>query len=157
MKCKYLKTRSKNKKYYGYCTKDKIEVSLYCNKCKDEIYNQYKEKMQKKKVRVSNPIRKTSNKQNKRQNKRYSIIYPDLKKCAYCGYNRSIELNEVFEGKNRQASMLNGFIVPLCHNCHTMFHNNREFSLYYKKMFQKEYEKSHTREDFIKLIGRNYL
>jgi hypothetical protein len=26
-----------------------------------------------------------------------------------------------------------------------------------KQLYQKEYEKTHSREDFIKLIGRSYL
>lgn len=161
MKCKYLKIRKKNNKVYGCCLKFKIEKNIYCNECKEEISKQYKElynkKIEKLKIKQHNPIKKVSKKQNRRQNKRFSIIYHDLKKCAYCGSYEGIELNEVFEGKNRQVSMLNGFIVPLCHFCHERFHNDRKFSLYYKELFQREFEKNNAREEFIKLIGRNYL
>lgn len=161
MKCKYLKIRKKNNKIYGYCSKFKIEKNIYCNECKDIISEQYtkiyNKKIEKLKTKQCNTFRKVSKKQNKRQKYRFSIIYHDLTKCAYCGSYRAIELNEVFEGKNRQVSMLNGFVVPLCHFCHEKFHNDRNFSLYYKEMFQKEFEKTHSRDEFIKLIGRNYL
>jgi hypothetical protein len=35
--------------------------------------------------------------------------------------------------------------------------NGRELDLMLKQHCQMEYEKTHSREDFIKLIGRNYL
>lgn len=36
-------------------------------------------------------------------------------------------------------------------------HFNKEFDVYVKKECQRKYEETHTREEFIKLIGRNYL
>lgn len=36
-------------------------------------------------------------------------------------------------------------------------HFNREMDSELKKLYQKEYEKYHTREEFIKLIGKSYL
>lgn len=62
---------------------------------------------------------------------------------------------------NRKISEKNGFKVWLCAEHHNMSNNsvhfNREMSLILKKLYQKEYEKTHSREEFIKLIGRNYL
>jgi hypothetical protein len=64
-------------------------------------------------------------------------------------------------GKNRQSSIKNGFCVGLCtyhHNgSNEAVHFNIQNDLILKRVYQKEYEKTHSREEFIKLIGRNYL
>lgn len=39
----------------------------------------------------------------------------------------------------------------------TSVHFNKEMDLELKRVYQKEYEKNHTREEFIKLIGKSYL
>lgn len=36
-------------------------------------------------------------------------------------------------------------------------HGNREMDLVLKRLYQQEYEKNHSREDFINLIGKSYL
>jgi len=161
MKCKYLKIRKKNNKIYGYCSKFRVEKNIYCKECKELINEQLKEEYQKKldkiKSKPHTPMKKRSNKLTKAEKYRFSIIGLEKEKCSYCGSYGAIEVNEVFEGKNRQVSIKNGFCVSLCHRCHQKFHDNREFNLYYKRLFQKEFEKTHSREEFIKLIGRNYL
>lgn len=91
------------------------------------------------------------------ERKRYSIIYDDLSKCAECKNTFGIEKNEVYEGSKRITSMKNGFVVPLCQSCHRRFHNDRQFALKYKMMFQRAYELDHSREEFINLIHRSYL
>lgn len=61
---------------------------------------------------------------------------------------------------NRRVSEANGFIVPLCRDHHTGndgVHFNKRMDLFLKRKCQEEFEKTHTREDFLKLIGRNYL
>ena len=161
MKCRFLKIRKKNNKIYGYCSKFRVEKNIYCKECKDLINEQLKEEYQKKisksKNEVYKPIKSRSNRLVKAEKYRFSIIGLEKEKCSYCGSYRSIEVNEVFEGKNRQVSIKNGFCISLCYECHEKFHNDREFNLYYKRLFQKEFEKTHSREEFIKLIGRNYL
>ena len=42
MNCKYYKTRTKKYKKYGYCTKYKKEVSLFCKDCEKIEYKEYK-------------------------------------------------------------------------------------------------------------------
>jgi transposase-like protein len=91
------------------------------------------------------------------ERKRYSIIYDDLTKCAECKTTFRVEKNEVYEGSKRVASMKNGFVVPLCQSCHSRFHNDRQFALKYKMMFQRAYELEHSREEFLNLIHRSYL
>lgn len=91
--------------------------------------------------------------------KRRSILN-NLDYCYFCG-RPSECIHEVFFGANRQISIKNGFCVGLCNNHHNAtnesVHHNREMDLELKRLYQREYEKTHTREDFLKLIGRSYL
>ena len=91
------------------------------------------------------------------ERKRFSIIYDNLQKCAECKNTFGVEKNEVYEGSKRTTSMKYGFVVPLCHTCHKRFHNDREFALKYKRMFQRSYEQEHSHDEFMELIHRNYL
>lgn len=156
-KCKYLKQRQKNYKWYGYCTKKGEIVPLFCKGC-DDI--EYKEKK---------TLKSRTNKQAKKEKERFSIIYTDLTKCCECGlktgdfdkrinqYTR-IEKNEVFEGSYRQVSIRLGMIAPLCIFCHKQFHKDiLGMNLSYKVKFEKEYLKTHTREEFIKTFGQDYI
>lgn len=155
-KCKYLKQRQKDYKWYGYCSKKREIVPLFCKGCDDM---EFKEKK---------TLKSHTNKQAKKEKERFSIIYPDLTKCCECGlktgdfdkrinqYTR-IEKNEVFEGSFRQVSIRLGMIAPLCIFCHKLFHKDIIMNLKYKVKFQKEYMKTHTREEFIKTFGQDYI
>ena len=96
--------------------------------------------------------------------KRYSIITNDLEHCIECG--RSIvELHEVFfGGRNRNKSIEDGLVIPLCKKYHHQgnlvgIHKDKELNLKYKKIAEfiwlKHYNK--TEEEFIKRYGKNYL
>ena len=92
--------------------------------------------------------------------KRYSILN-NLDKCFFCGKTAEC-IHEVYFGTaNRQISIKNGFCAGLCNKHHNIsknsVHNNRCMDLQLKKLYQEEYEKTHTRQDFINLIGKNYL
>lgn len=156
-KCKYLKQRQKNYKWYGYCTKRRKIVPLFCKECDVVEYKEQK------------TLKSRTNKQAKREKERFSIIYRDLTKCCNCGlktgdfdkrinqYTR-IEKNEVFEGSYRQVSIRLGMIAPLCIFCHKQFHKDiLGMNLSYKIKFEKEYLKTHTREEFIKTFGQDYI
>ena len=91
---------------------------------------------------------------------RYSILN-NLDKCFFCGGPAEC-IHEVFFGTaNRQISIENGFCVGLCHQEHNLsnksVHRDRKMDLKLKKTYQTEYEKKHTRADFINLIGKSYL
>ena len=147
MYCKNLKFRTKKGIKYTYCSILKKEINKSeCNyNCKYKEYKTY------------TPIKKRSNKLIKREKERYSIIYQDLSRCCLCGSKIGIELNEIYEGSYRQRSIDYGMVTPLCHNCHKLFHNDSNVNLYYKVMFQKEFMKNHTLEEFIDLFGQNYI
>lgn len=92
--------------------------------------------------------------------KRYSILN-NLDKCFFCG--RPAEcIHEVYFGTaNRRISIENGFCAGLCHREHNLsnksVHKDREMDLKLKRAYQKEYMKTHTKEEFIKLIGKSYI
>lgn len=97
-----------------------------------------------------------SSKLRKLENNRYSILTTNLEKCYVCGKQKQ-DIHEVYGGANRRVSMANGLCVPLCRSCHYNATNDNQFSLQLKQICQMEYEKTHTREEWFKLIGRNYL
>lgn len=79
--------------------------------------------------------------------------------CFVCHQWGDIHLHHVFKGKNRKISDREGFVVHLCADCHNALHgkNGHRMDEYLMQTCQEEFEKTHTREEFMKLIGRNYL
>lgn len=83
--------------------------------------------------------------------------------CYMCGCWKNIEEHHIFFGTGlRSISEENGLKVHLCMECHrtgpNAVHNCKEVNLYFKKIAQQAYESQKgSREDFIKLIGKNYL
>ena len=74
--------------------------------------------------------------------------------CDYCGKQcKRLDPHEVYGGSNRQRSIKNGFVKKLCRECHS----NEKIIAQLKIDTQKEYEKEHTREAFIKIIGKSYI
>jgi len=90
-------------------------------------------------------------------------IIQKTEQCYICGSRYYLETHHIFFGNpGRRISDENGFTVRLCNNCHRVFscspHRNRKTDLHLKRTCQAAYEKQgHSREEFIKLIGRNYL
>ena len=79
--------------------------------------------------------------------------------CEDCG-SPYAQTHEVYGGAGRrQVSMKYGMQRRLCDRCHryltTARGHDRDMEL--KKMYQERFEKNHSREEFIRLFGRNYL
>lgn len=75
-------------------------------------------------------------------------------KCEYCGkVCKKLDPHEVYGGSNRKRSIVNNFVKLLCRECHS----NKDVIKQLRIDTQKEYEKNHTREEFITLIGKSYL
>lgn len=147
-KCKYLRIRHKKGIVYKYCVIKKIQCPLndnMCYSCNDKEYKEYK------------PMKKETSKQKKLEENRYSILTNNLNKCYVCKIRKKDDIHEIYAGAKKQTSMKNGFCIPICRRCHNEIQNDEEKMLVYKKRCQQEYEKTHTREEFIKLIKRNYL
>lgn len=75
-------------------------------------------------------------------------------RCDYCHkYSNRLDPHEVFGGSNRKRSIKNKFVALLCRNCH----DDNKIIEELRVKYQKEYEKNHTRDEFIRLIGKSYI
>ena len=101
-------------------------------------------------------IKKKSSRLAKLEKNRFSIITKDLEHCYLCG-NKKQELHELVEGKNRQASMKYGLVIPICRKCHILVTNNRTLQEKLHKVAQKEFKKHYKSENFVQIFGKNYL
>jgi hypothetical protein len=83
------------------------------------------------------------------------------KRCYVCGTTQNLHLHHIYMGANRKNSDKIGAWVYLCcyhHNGSSAgVHYNHKLDQELKIKAQEEYEKTHTREDFMKIIKRNYL
>ena len=149
-KCIYHRTRSHKKQYYGYCTKKKKEVPLFC-KC-DEI--EYKLKKE---------IKKRTYKQTKSENNRTSLFTDDLEHCIICG-KLNVNLHEIFFGSNhRKLSIKYGLVIPLCTDEHHNqikckgIHFDKKLQTEWHKKGQTKFNEVYPDLDFVSIFHRNYL
>lgn len=94
---------------------------------------------------------------------RKNSILQTKKECFFTGATDNLDCHHIYSGLNRKVSDENGFWVWLKHDWHIADsvndtpHNNKNVDTYLKKICQQKYEEEHTREEFMELIGRNYL
>lgn len=142
MKCKFITQRSYRKQLFLFCRKNKQQITCdTCKKCLEFEFRNYK------------PMKKKSNKLSKLERQRDKNI---VKKgiCQNCDkYSERLDPHEVFGGSNRQRSIKYGFVKRICRSCH----NSEDEINKLRKKTQLEFEKNHTREEFIKIIGKSYL
>jgi hypothetical protein len=84
-----------------------------------------------------------------------------MRVCYVCGTNAGIERHHVFGGPYRNKSDKYGFMRDLCAEHHRngkySAHRNRSLNLWLKQECQREFEKSYSREEFIREFGKSYL
>lgn len=89
-----------------------------------------------------------------------SIIQTE-KRCFVCGSERNLQNHHiVFGNPGRKNSEKYGLKVWLCREHHTGnsgVHQNRQLDLELKQVAQKAFEEDHSREEWMKVFGRNYL
>ena len=91
-----------------------------------------------------------------------SIIRGDRKgQCYLCGNICYTECHHIYGGANRKLSEKFGLKVYLCFPHHRGgregVHENRELMEQLHRIGQEAFEREHTREEFMKIFGRNYL
>ena len=92
-----------------------------------------------------------------------SILDTRSGECYWCGKECHTHLHHIYFGTGRRpVSDRLGFVVYLCPDCHegTYGVHGRDGHIVdniLKKQCQMKYEETHTREEFIKEIGRSYL
>lgn len=91
-----------------------------------------------------------------------SILQSD-KKCYICGLYHPLECHHIFFSANRKISEQQGFKVWLCaeHHRGTVGVHGKyghALDIRLKQECERKYiNLGHTKEEFIKLIGKNYL
>ena len=88
-------------------------------------------------------------------------IVQDDKQCYFCGKVTGLTTHHVFAGvANRPISEKYGLKVWLCHDCHTGTEGaqyDKMKNLQLKQDAQYAFERTHSRNEWMKLIGKNYL
>lgn len=85
------------------------------------------------------------------------------KRCYVCGLYSPVECHHIYMGPNRKISEENGFKVWLCaeHHRGTIGVHGKlghVLDIKLKQECEKKYlNQGHTVQEFIRLIGRNYL
>lgn len=90
-------------------------------------------------------------------------IIQNKKECYVCKTTFNLHLHHIYFGvANRSVSDKNGFVVYLC-----QYHHESNFGVHgkygnelnreLKRICQTKYEKNHTRNEFMNLIGRNFI
>ena len=93
----------------------------------------------------------------------HKSILQDEKKCYITGQTNNLHLHHIFAGGRRKISDREGFVVYLAGWLHNQSDegvhgkNGHELDMMLKRHCQMKYEETHTREEFMALIGKNYL
>lgn len=91
---------------------------------------------------------------------RHKSILQDEKVCYITGRTDNLHCHHIFFGPNRKVSDCYGFWVYLTaelHVGHEGAHHNHDLDMRLKQDCQRKYEETHSRQEFMNLIGRNYL
>lgn len=89
-------------------------------------------------------------------------ILQEKKECFICKTKDNLHLHHIYFGKNRTISDKNGFTCYLCYNHHEGTNGvhgklGHDLDMYLKRTCQEVFERTHSREEFLKLIGKSYL
>ena len=174
--CIHLKKR-KNKPYCNLLNKE-IRFSL-CRECDNKEYknhidrkksgfhskspvksgqiNKNAQSLTKKPVKKAKMHNK-SKKLTKLERNRFSVFTTNKDKCMFCNTTTNLSWHEIYRGKNRPNSMIYGFCLRMCLNCHDKYQEDIEFNDYWHRQAQLYWEELiGTREEFIEVFRRNYL
>lgn len=79
------------------------------------------------------------------------------KLCAVCN-GPSDNMHHLIFGRGlRKLADEDGLVIPLCIRCHNEIHSSTAASKLSRICGQLAYEKTHSRQDFIKRYGRSYI
>lgn len=99
----------------------------------------------------------------KRKKHHKSIIDRDMKgQCFICSKTGCTECHHIYGSANRKHSEQYGLTVYLCPECHRISdvsaHKNKEVRYTLQRIGQRAFEtKCGSREQFVKMFGKNYL
>lgn len=82
------------------------------------------------------------------------------RKCWFCGSDRFLEVHHAFSGCFRDKATEDGLFVLVCRECHSKLHFSAEGRAMSDKLraeAQRKYEEGHSREEFMRRYGRNWI
>lgn len=87
------------------------------------------------------------------------IQYCDEPQCYITGSRRNLDKHHCIHGRaNRKIAEKYGLWVYLRHDIHMNLHDrDKELDRKLEEDAQRAFEKEHSREEWMKLIGKNYL
>lgn len=78
--------------------------------------------------------------------------------CLICGTTRNLHKHHCLHGTaNRKNAEKYGLWVYLCGEHHAEVHAKHSLDLQFKQRAQREFEKTHTREEFRRVFGKSWL
>lgn len=95
-----------------------------------------------------------------------SILTEHDDRCYICGSRQWLEEHHIFGAAKRKVSEINGFKCHLCHYCHNEpsdgvrpagVHFDIKLDRKLKAICQAKYEETHSRAEFMQLIGKNFI
>lgn len=83
------------------------------------------------------------------------------KECFITHSTDNLHKHHIYAGSRRKISEKYGFTVYLRADWHNMasygVHNDKSLDLHLKRLCQSKFEETHSRQEFMKLIGKSYL
>lgn len=78
--------------------------------------------------------------------------------CYLCGQDARHKHHLIF-GSYRSLSDKYKLIINVCPKCHRKIHDDKTGKLqrWSKELGQRMFEKSHSREEFMKIFGKNFI
>lgn len=90
-------------------------------------------------------------------------ILQTKKECYITGSTYNLHLHHIYAGSRRKISDREGFVVWLTGHYHNQSNdgvhgkNGHDLDLRLKQDCQRKFEETHSREEFMRLIGKSYL
>ncbi|WP_138158755.1 hypothetical protein [Peptoniphilus catoniae] len=82
----------------------------------------------------------------------------EKKECKMCGRYDYLEEHHLIFGRGlRGLSDKYKLVINICRPCHNKIHKDKDLMNWSRQKGQKMFEKNHTRKEFIKIFGKDYL
>lgn len=79
-------------------------------------------------------------------------------RCFVCGRTGALDLHHMMHGvANRRLATRWGLTCYLCRTCHVRAHSDKKLNLWLEQQAQTAFEKTHTRQEWMTIFGKNYL
>lgn len=77
--------------------------------------------------------------------------------CYLC-HRQASDIHHMMHGPDRKKADKDGLVCPLCRSCHDKVHfGDGTYDRRLKQEAQTWYERTHSRDEWMKRYGRNYL